>query len=126
MSLTKVQILSAQDIKKEKVNIPEWDGDIWVKSLTGRERDAFEKSIMEFSEEVGVKPKVIYENMRAKLCVMTICDDSGALIFTEEDIEALGKKSAKPLSVIFDLAQKLSGLTEEDIKSLSKNSKSAP
>jgi len=126
MSLTKVQILSAQDIKKEKVNIPEWGGDIWVKSLTGKERDAFEKSIMEFSAEAGVKPKVIYENMRAKLCVLTVCDDNGLLIFTEDDVEALGKKSAKPLSVIFDLAQKLSGLTEEDVKGLSKNSKSAP
>jgi len=123
MSLSREQILQADDIKKESVNIPQWGGEVWVKGLTGAERDAFEISIMEFRE--GKKPKLVLENMRAKLCVMTVCDESGKRIFKDEDIPILGKKAAKALSTIFDKAQELSGLTDQDVENLSKNSKSA-
>jgi len=124
MTLTRDQIFAIDDIKIEKVNIPEWGGEVWVKGFTGAERDAFEISIMEFRE--GKKPKLVLENMRAKLCVMTVCDEKGNRIFKDGDIPALGKKAAKALSVIFDKAQELNGLSDEDVEKLSKNSESAP
>ena len=124
MTLTRDQIFAIDDIKIEKVNIPEWGGEVWVKGFTGAERDAFEISIMEFRE--GKKPKLVLENMRAKLCAMTVCDEKGNRIFKDEDIPALGKKSAKALSLIFDKAQELNGLSDEDVEKLSKNSVSAP
>ena len=124
MSLSRDQILQADDIKKESVNIPQWGGEVWVKGLTGAERDAFEISIMEFRE--GKKPKMVLENMRAKLCAMTVCDEKGNRIFKDDDVLALGKKSAKALSLIFDKAQELNGLSDEDVEKLSKNSVSAP
>jgi len=124
MSLSRDQILQADDIQKESVNIPQWGGEVWVKGLNGAERDAFEVSIMEFRE--GKKPKLVLENMRAKLCAMTVCDENGKRIFKDEDIPALGKKSAKALSLIFDKAQELNGLSDEDVEKLSKNSVSAP
>jgi len=120
MSLSREQILKINDIKKESVNIPQWGGEVWVKGLTGAERDAFELSIMELRE--GKKPKMILENMRAKLCAMTVCDENGTRIFRDEDIPALGKKAAKALSIIFDKAQELSGLSDDDVEKLSKNS----
>lgn len=123
MSLSREQILKVDDIKLESVEIPQWGGTVWVKGFTGAERDAFEISIMEFRE--GKKPKMVLENMRAKLCALTICDESGNRIFTEADIPALGKKSAKALSIIFDKAQELNGLSDEDVEKLSKNSESA-
>ena len=123
MSLTRDQIFAVQDIKKEPVEIPQWGGTVWVKGLTGAERDAFEISIMDFKD--GKKPKMVLENMRAKLCVMTVCDENGRRLFKDEDIPTLGKKSAKALSIIFDKAQELSGLTDEDVDKLAKNSKSA-
>ena len=57
---------------------------------------------------------------------MTVCDENGKRIFKDEDIPALGKKSAKALSLIFDKAQELNGLSDEDVEKLSKNSVSAP
>ena len=125
MSLTREQILQADDIKIEKVNIPEWPDDcIYVKGLTGKEKDAWEISQMEFVEG-KTKPTIIYDNMRAKLCARTICDEKGKLLFKESDIEALGDKSGSALSTIFDIAQRLSGITKDDVEKLVKNSKSA-
>jgi len=63
--------------------------------------------------------------MRAKLCARTICDEKGKLLFKESDIEALGEKSGGALSTIFDIAQRLSGITKDDVEKLAKNSKSA-
>jgi len=125
MTLTRDQIFAVDDIKIEKVNIPEWKGDIFVKGLTGKEKDAWEISQMKFVEGED-KPMIIYDNMRAKLCARTICDEKGKLLFKESDIEALGKKSGNALSTIFDIAQRLSGITKDDVKKLAKNSKSAP
>jgi len=125
MTLTRDQIFAVDDIKIEKVNIPEWKGDIFVKGLTGKEKDAWEISQMKFVEGED-KPTIIYDNMRAKLCARTICDEKGKLLFKESDIEALGKKSGNALSTIFDIAQRLSGITKDDVKKLAKNSKSAP
>ena len=43
-------ILGTQDITKEKVHITEWDVDVFVKGLTGAERDSYEQSLFTVSE----------------------------------------------------------------------------
>jgi len=45
MTLNKEQILRADDLKTEEVDVPEWGGSVRVRVLTGTERDAFESSI---------------------------------------------------------------------------------
>ena len=127
--LTREQILKVDDIQIEKVEVPVWHDHVFVKGLTGEERDAFEISIMRFEpgEKSGEKPKTIpiLENMRAKLCVMTICNEKGERLFKDQDVPALGRKSADALDTCYTVAQRLSGLTESDIDKLAKNLKSA-
>ena len=118
MALTREQILEAKDIQIEKINIPEWGGDIYVKGLSGTANDEFQESIIEIKDG---KRKVLFKNMRAKLCALTICDEHGNLLFTENDVEALGKKCSYALSIAFEAAQRLSGLTKNDIDNLRKN-----
>jgi len=119
--LTREQILTAQDLKKEKVEVPEWGGDLFVISLTGKERDKFEDSIFQTK---GKKLERNFANLRAKLVSLTACDENGKLLFTPADINALGEKSAAALDRVFTISQKLSGLTKEDIDELVKNSES--
>ena len=121
--LNKSQILGAVDIVIEKVAVPEWGGDVFVKSLTGAEKDAFEESIVDMS---GTDVKVNMKNARAKLAAKTICDKDGVRIFDDADIPALGEKNGAVLERIFNVAQRLSGLSKDDVKKLIKNSKSAP
>jgi hypothetical protein len=119
--LTKEQILSAIDLKTETVEVPEWGGQVKVRMMTGAERDAFEESIVDVK---GTSQKQNLKNLRAKLCVMTMVDDNGNLVFTQDEVVALGKKSAKALDRVFGVAQKLNGLTKDDVDVLTKNSES--
>lgn len=118
-TLTKEQILQADDLKKELVSVPDWGGDVYVRTMTGTERDAFEQSIIETD---GENIKMNFVNIRAKLCASTIVDEEGNRLFEEKDIAELGKKSAAALNHIFTAAQKLNGISKDDIKELAKNS----
>ena len=121
--LTKKQILEADDLSRERVPVPEWGGDVFVKSLTGSERDTFEGAVARVNRS-GKNRQVTYnvENIRARLCALTIVDDKGVRMFTDAEIGALGKKSAAALNRVFEVAQRLSGLTDDDIEALEKNS----
>ena len=114
--LTRNAILEIHDIDIERVDVPEWGGFVFVKGMSGTERDTFEASIV---ESRGKSPKVNMANIRAKLAAVSICDEDGKKLFTSKDVAALGKKSANALSRVFDVAQRLSGITEDDIEELS-------
>lgn len=116
--LKREDILNADDLKTEEVEVPEWGGTVVVKMLTGQERDAFEASIVNF----GNDKRQISGNIRAKLVARAIIDpDTKKPMFSVGDIEALGNKSASALDRVFEVAQRLSKLTEKDIEELEKN-----
>jgi len=117
--LTREQILECSDIPTEIVQVPEWGGEVLVKGLTGSQRDWLEMSI--FAEKKGNSSNANMRNFRAKLASLTVCDESGERLFTEKDIEALSAKSAVALQKVFNVAQRLSGLTAEDAEQLTKN-----
>jgi hypothetical protein len=120
--LTRQQILEAEDIQREVVSVPEWGGDVLVQGLTGIDRDAFEKSQIDLNANSAATSTFKYDNIRANLLARTIVDEHGARLFTDADIKALGKKSALAMQRVFDVAQRLSGLTKSDIDELAKNS----
>lgn len=109
--LTREQILGVDDRQYEDVPVPEWGGTVRVRGLQGNERDRWETSLLD-------KKNQIRENPRAKLVQLCIIDERGQLLFSREDIAALGRKSAAALSRVFDVAQRLSGLTDEDMEEL--------
>jgi hypothetical protein len=117
--LTKEQIQKADDLKTAAVPVPEWGGEVLVRGLTGAERDAFEAEI---AERRGKKVQFNLRNFRAKLVVRTVVDEKGKRLFTDQDVKWLGDKSAQALSRVFDKAAELSGLSEDDIEELTKNS----
>lgn len=123
MLLTKNQILDADDIKKELVNVPEWGGEVLVRMLTGAQRDAFEDSMI---KNRGKSKEVNLVNIRARLAALCIVDESGTRLFNDTEIVNLGNKSAIALDRVFVAAQRLCGLTKEDVAELAKNLESGP
>ena len=120
MSDLKADILDSDDLKIEKVAVPEWpkvNGHLYVKVMTGTARDAFESAF--------VKGGSVLINVRAKLAARTLCDSDGKLVFTDADIPALGQKSAAALDRVFASAQRLNGIGEADVEALAKNSEAA-
>ena len=120
MYLDKNAILGSVDLPREEVSVPEWGGKVLVRGLTAQERDALEESTVQRNSEGVVK--VIYDNMRARLASLTIVDGDGNRIFTQADVEALGNKSGAALDRIFDVAQRLSGMTKKSKEVALKNS----
>ena len=121
--LNRDAILQAQDLKQEEMFIPEWDGSLIVKGLTAAERDKYESHLI---VQKGKNTTVNMKNARARLVMLSVVDESGKQLFTEADISALGTKSAAVLDRIFDVASRLSGISDEDLEELSKNSESDP
>lgn len=120
--LTKDQILGVQDIQTETVEVPEWGGAVIVRGMNGRERDSFEASMIKGK---GKSANVNLENLRAKLVSKCIVDEAGKRLFSDDDIPALAAKSAAALNRVYEVAQRLSGVTEDDVDELVKNSETA-
>jgi len=120
--LGREDILNAVDVKTETVNCPEWGGAVKVRGLTAGERDKWENSLYT-TKQHGNKFEVVAQkdNVRAKFISVSVIDDKGELLFSVGDIEALSKKSAAPIDRIFAVAQRLSGMSNEDIEELEKN-----
>lgn len=116
--LTKDQIFEIKDLQVELVDVPEWGGQVYVRGMSGSERDAFEASVVDLR---GSTQKVNMQNIRARLVSLTACDQEGNRLFSDSDIIELGKKSAIALQRIFDVAQRLSGLSKEEMNLLEKN-----
>jgi len=116
--LSKDAILAADDLQVEDVQVPEWGGWVRVRGLSGVERDAFEQ---EMAKRKGKDVQMNLRNIRARLAQLTVVDEGGKRLFTHQDIEALGNKSARALERVFSQAMKLSGLSETDVEELAEN-----
>ena len=68
--LSASQIISADDAKIEAIEVPEWGGTVYVKTLRGTDRDAFEESLSKEKD----KP------FRSRFLVMTLCDEFCAMM----------------------------------------------
>ena len=121
--LSRDDILGADDLARELVETPEWSGSVYVRCLTGAERDRFEAEMLADAEEDQRKR---FFNLRARLVVLAVCDEHNMPLFMLNDVEALGRKSAKVLDRLFSVAQRLSGMTREDVEALTKNSVATP
>lgn len=119
--LTREQIFGAVDLSFEDVDVPEWGGTVRVGMLTGTERDAFEQEVV---VRQGKKTQLNLANIRARLVALAVVDGEGQRVFNEGDVKALGRKSALALNRVFEVAQRINGLTEEDMGELAGNSES--
>jgi len=115
MALTKDQILGAADLTKEEVEVPEWNGSVFVRMLTAKERDVLESFWLARKESGN------FTNARAQIVSLTVCDEDGNRLFTEEDVEALSGKSAAALQKVYNVAMRLNRFTKKDVEELTKN-----
>ena len=120
MTLTKDQILEAQDLQSESVEVKEWGGSVLVRTMTGADRDAFEASMITTLADGTRKPNMA--NMRAKLVALTVVDDAGNLLFGVSDVDRLALKSASALERVFTAAQRINGLGAQAEDLAAKNS----
>jgi hypothetical protein len=113
--LSKSQIFAAEDMRLEKVEVPEWGGHLFVRNMDGKARSRYEYQVKQASKSGN------FSGVREKLVAMVACDEQGRLLFDEDkDIEALGKKSCHVLDRICTAALKVNGISAEDVDELKK------
>jgi hypothetical protein len=120
--LSKNEIFAVDDRTYEDVAVPEWGGTVRVRGLSGTERDAYEASI---DKQVNGKTVRDLRNFRARLVALAAVNEDGTPLFEQNEVAALAKRSSVALSRLFDVACRLSGITDEDVKDLEGNSEPA-
>lgn len=120
--LTRDAIRAINDRQVELVEVPQWQGSLYVWGLTGKERDEFELGMLVGK---GKNAEINLKNLRARLILLTAYDsddfDARRRVFEPSDLSWLGDKSAAALQVVYAVAQKLSGLSSEDVDEMTES-----
>jgi len=119
LRLSRDDILKAADNEPEEVDVPEWGGSVLVRGMTGRERDAFEVSLL--APGRGGRRQVDPANVRAKLVARCCVDDDGNRLFTDADVAELGGKSAAAVDRVYAVAARLSGMGTDEQEELTRD-----
>lgn len=127
---TEKKVLTREDLLiRDNLEIVEVDLDdsiVYVRQMTGHERDAFEQSLIIKRKDskgnlIGVDQAT--EDFRAKLAVQVVCDANGNLLFKPTDYLKLSANiSAKKLEKIINVAQEINAISDKDKEDLVKNS----
>jgi ABC-type ATPase involved in cell division len=123
--LDRKALLKKEELQVVKVDLGK-DEFVYVRQMTGRERDTFEQSLV---KEVKDKEGNVtsYDrsltDFRAKLAVCTLSNEKGESLLEPGDYELLSMSmSAARLEKIVNEAQKINKISEEDKEALTKNS----
>lgn len=115
------EILDADDLKPEPVEVPEWGGTVLVRGMSGTERDLFEAAMLN-SKMNGVDKDKAMERYRARLAAACMVDAEGKRLFQGDAVvKRLGTKNAQALTRVVEVASRLSGLTDADVEELTGN-----
>lgn len=124
--LDRSKLLEKEVLQIERVDLGK-DDFVFVRQMTGRERDRFEQSLLkERKDEKGaINYERNLEDFRAKLAVNTMCKENGDILMLPDDYGRLSQSmSAAKLDKIVTKAQELNKITEEDKEKMVKNSES--
>jgi len=108
--ITREEIL-ATELIRERVSVPEWGGDVFVKEMSGVETDEWELAV--------VNDRM---NARAITVIHCIVAEDGNRIFKDDDAAALGQKSGRAMSRITDVWRRLNKAAEADMETAKGNS----
>lgn len=100
-------------------------GAVLLRGLTGRERDAFEASLMAAANAPKGADKRLAD-VRARLIVASVIDEAGALVFGPSDVEMVSAWPASLLHRLFESVKRLSGMSDEDISEMGKTYGAVP
>lgn len=106
--LTRDSILSAQDLKTEDVDVPEWGGTVKVRVFSGAARDRLDAFLAKVVDQSGKLKDPT--GLRALVVILAACDEGGCALFSGKDAEALEQKSSVALNRVFEAAARINGL----------------
>jgi|TARA_R110000744_G_scaffold255623_2_gene371098 hypothetical protein len=98
-------------------------GNVMVRGMTAKERDQYETSCI---VQKNGKRNFNLIDARAKLVMLTVVDENNDRLFDASDVSRLSGMPASVIDKLFTVAQKLSGISDEDIDDLGLDSGEGP
>jgi hypothetical protein len=99
--------------KPVKVDVPEWDAEVWLRPMSSDERFAWVKA----TAGLGDDARIVHA-----LLVRCLCDETGARLLTDEDVAALGKKNGDVIDRLGEKALQINGMGKSAQEDIAKNS----
>ena len=109
------KILGASDIKREPMEIAEWDATIEVRSMNGAQRARMMR------ESYNPDTKEVNWDYASLIIAGTYDPDTNELIFAETDRDELNQKHGGVLEKIAMRILELSGLSDDSLREAEKN-----
>jgi len=107
-------IINAEDCEMIEADVPEWGGIVFLKVLTGKERESL------FAKVNAAKNEGKY--FSPDLVAMCLCDQTGeGLCRTEGTIKAIRGKSSIVIERLAQIAVELNGLGDDAVENAAKN-----
>lgn len=105
-------IFAATAMPVERVEVPEWGGHVFVRTITAGERDTFEAEMAEVDSRGKLKKKNA-DLVRGKLAALYLCDANGKRLCRDDDAGELSRRSLPAISRIVEAGNRLNGLAGE-------------
>jgi hypothetical protein len=115
--LSREDILRANDLERELVSVPQWGGEVYVRVMTGAERDRYERSLLALDGD-----RAPVQQFRAHLLALCLCDEYGGRLFDIQEISMLNDKSWVVMDRLYEVAQRLNKTTADAVETLLGNS----
>ena len=95
------QILAAQDLERVAVDVPEWQCKVWLRVMSGAERDQIDRELVQAPDGDT--------SWLQRMLLRVLADEAGSRVFEEADLPAVMAKSGKVLRRPIDQAARLNG-----------------
>lgn len=118
MALNRDQILGADDLPTEELEISEWGGTVLLKALNGEQREEIE---VRSHKAKSSGDALGWKGLKTLVATYALVDDEGKPLFTAKDLAALAKKSSAALDRIFEYVMKMNAMTKADAEELAGN-----
>lgn len=114
--LTREQILTAQKLRTETVDAPEWGGTVAIKEMTSTERLDYFSALSRFEVETDDRKRNLL-NTALFVCRVAV-DANGERLFDDDHAESLAAKNEKTLNAVANAAAVLNRIipAEETLK----------
>lgn len=122
--LSAADILAAEDLESEYVEVPEWGGVVKVRCLTGSERARIGALMARDTKRSSEEDALASFTMR--IVAASLVDEEGVNLFSQKDVQALGAKSAAVLARVYDVCRRLSGIGDEAAEEAEQALKATP
>lgn len=125
MALTREQILGIQDIEVKEIEVPGWNGTVFIRKLTRGQQDEYAKrrfgktAMKHLGGQQEVESDISLFGHDAWLFAQGVCDEDGKRLFSNSDVSKLNEKSGEAIGLVAQKIVKFSGMVE-DVEELEK------